>query len=168
MENRLGIYKLFPDVNLPKYATSGSACFDVCAYLKDEMEISYYDANNDKLTKNCWENSIDVYPGQRYLIPTGMVLDIPKGHSIRVHPRSGLSLKNGIILSNCEGVIDSDYVEQLYIILTNVSRVIHTINHGDKICQAELQLDLRCNFHELDICPNKKTDRDGGFGSTGE
>jgi len=56
-------------------------------------------------------------------VPTGLIFDIPLGFSLRIHPRSGLSYRRGISLSNCEGVIDSDYVEQTFVSVINNSDV---------------------------------------------
>lgn len=167
MRNTLGIYKIYPDIENLKYATEGSACFDICAHLEPGREITYYSPDNRECSKPPHHGILEIYPGQRYLIPTGLIFDIPNGHSLRLHPRSGLSLKKGLILSNCEGVIDSDYVNELFIILTNVSRVAENIKHGDKICQCEIIKDEIYKFDYLKTSPKEKTNRSGGFGSTG-
>ena len=96
---------------------------------------------------------------ERVLIPTGLILDIPEGYSVRLHSRSGLAWKDGVYLTNCEGIIDYDYVEPVFVMMTNISQSPKTINNGDRICQAELV--------EIPEPPTRKTERDGGFGSTG-
>jgi dUTP pyrophosphatase len=101
------------------------------------------------------------------LIPTGLVFNIPDGYSIRIHPRSGISFKNGIQLANCEGVIDSDYYHETFVALVNMSDVPFTIKHGDRIAQAELVQDLGAKFSETTERPEMRTNRQGGFGSTG-
>ena len=107
-------------------------------------------------------------PGWRYLIPTGIIFDIPVGCYIKVHPRSGNALKKGLITANNVGIIDEDYVEECNCIMINVSNTSIQINHGDRIVQAELR---KTESFEIDITntrPKQKTDREGGFGSTGQ
>ena len=101
------------------------------------------------------------------LVPTNLILDIPKGFSVKAHPRSGLSLKQGLTLFNCTGVIDSDYVDPLFITLVNISGTTRTICDGDRIIQAELQVKIDTALESTNKRPTKKTDRNGGFGSTG-
>jgi dUTP pyrophosphatase len=113
------------------------------------------------------DQSITLMPGDRVMVPTGLILDIPDGYSVRVHARSGLSLKQGLILVNSEGVIDSDYVEELFVLLTNVSENAQVIKNGDRIAQAELVKKEEYALWEIFEAPAKKTDRDGGMGSTG-
>jgi dUTP pyrophosphatase len=84
-----------------------------------------------------------------------------------LHPRSGLSLKKGLVLANCEGIVDVDYQEEVFILLTNISKMHQTIRKGDRIAQGEIV----CNepFH-IAVCgtrPEKHSERSGGFGSTG-
>ena len=102
------------------------------------------------------------------LVPTGLVFDIPEGYSVRLHSRSGWAYKYGIILANCEGIIDSDYVEEIMVMLTNISDEVVYIRHGDRTCQGELVKDERVEFDVVEERPVKKTNRDGGFGSTGD
>jgi dUTP pyrophosphatase len=106
-------------------------------------------------------------PGHRYLIPTNLILDIPEGFSVRIHPRSGLALKQGLTLINCEGVIDSDYVEPIYITLLNLSDSPVEISDGDRVAQAELVRSETYEIEEVNTPPARKTSRVGGFGSTG-
>lgn len=173
----LGIYKMYGDAHDPKWATNGSACFDLKAYLKPGIDVYLYDGNNlqqirtarDEVAR---ENSgILLNPGDRALIPTGLVIDIPDYHSIRVHPRSGLSWSEGITLTNCEGVIDYDYVEQLFISVINVSRQRIFIGDGERIAQAELIESIHADSIEivpLSTKPAQKTTRKGGFGHSGK
>ena len=98
---------------------------------------------------------------------TGLIIDIPKGYSVRVHARSGLSLKQGLVLANGEGVIDSDYVEEVMVLLHNVSENNITISNGDRIAQAELIKDVEYQVVDSAVRPGVKTSRTGGMGSTG-
>jgi dUTP pyrophosphatase len=107
-------------------------------------------------------------PGQRVLVRTGLKLDIPEDFSVRLHPRSGLAIKHGITLINAEGVIDSDYVEEVKVPIINLSSIQYTINHGDRICQAETVRNYSTKPYEILSPPPPKTERAGGFGSTGK
>jgi dUTP pyrophosphatase len=164
---KLNVYLTSPYASLPKLATSQSACFDVSACLK-QADVVVYGPHTEKKTEKVSElNQFVLYPKQRAAIPTGLILDIPEGYSVRLHPRSGLALKNGITMTNCEGIIDSDYVEELKVILTNTGADPFTLCHGDRICQAELVKNLDYTLEQCYTAPKQKTDRNGGFGSTG-
>ena len=71
------------------------------------------------------------------------------------------------MLANCEGVIDADYVEPVYMLMTNLDLTPIEISDGDRICQGELVRDEFYEFKQTSRRPMKKTDRDGGLGSTG-
>ena len=111
--------------------------------------------------------AISIAPGERVLVPTGCIMDIPQGYSVRIHARSGTSLKQGLVLANAEGVIDSDYVEEVFVMLHNISGNAVTINHGDRVAQAELVKNVEYSVEETPARPLHKTKRQGGFGSTG-
>jgi dUTP pyrophosphatase len=86
---------------------------------------------------------------------------------MRIHPRSGLSFK-GLVLGNMEGVVDSDYVEEVYVMLWNSTNFNDfLIKDGDRIAQAEIVENNPHVLLEITTRPSKKTDRNGGFGSTG-
>jgi len=140
----LKIYKIHPNSVLPKHATQQAACFDISA---------------------CGDTTVPA----RHTMPisTGIILDIPVGYSVRIHPRSGLAYKKGITLLNAEGVIDSDYTNELMILLYNTSNVPFVVKHGDRIAQGELVKNLDYTIEECYTAPSPKTDRVGGFGSTG-
>ena len=164
----LGIYKLHPTVQCPSLETENSACVDVYAYLKNGTIVTY-DRYNNKSTTTTDENTVGIRigPKERILIPTGIIFDIPEHYSLRMHPRSGLSIKKGLILANCEGVIDSDYVEELMIPVVNTSDISYDISHGERIAQIELVRKEYFTYLHLRERPEQKTDRSGGFGSTG-
>lgn len=164
----LKVYRLEPEASLPEYATKESACFDLHACLIPHSTINTRSwSNEDDIIHVNEYGIILLHPMTRALIPTGLIFDIPKNHSIRLHPRSGLSYKYGITLSNCEGVIDQDYTDQIYVSLINSSNFTFKINHGDRICQAELVCDARYPIVETNLKPKAKISRSGGFGSTG-
>lgn len=141
-------YRMSETVQPPHYATEGSACFDLRAWIPNEGKIT-------------------IGSGEYALVPTGLIFDIPENHSIRLHPRSGLAIKNGITLLNAEGVVDSDYIEEIKVILVNHGWQRFTVTHGMRICQAELVRNLDPQLEETNVKPVQKTSRVGGFGSTG-
>jgi dUTP pyrophosphatase len=95
------------------------------------------------------------------------VFDIPEGYSVRVHARSGMALKQGLVMANAEGVIDWDYVEQTHIMVLNVSNENLFVHNGERIAQGELVPVLQYGIEPIDTKPEQKTTRSGGFGSTG-
>mgnify|MGYP003647476273 FL=1 len=173
---KLKFYKMYKDVVAPKFATEGSACFDVCAYIiPEEMEITVYTMDNLKIKRKPeWynvqhgpKNRFRLSPAERILIPTGLILDIPDGHSVRLHTRSSVSLKRGLIMPNGEGIIDSDYHHQTFVMLYNASADDVFIENGERIAQGELIKNCMYEIEETEDVPKQKTNRVGGFGSTG-
>ena len=163
----LKIYKTFPSVELPKFATEQSACFDLSFQNVGKFDYSGFNRMNKAFTRPFKDGRLFVNAGDRIMVPTGLIFDIPKGYSVRVHARSGLSLKQGLVLVNSEGVIDSDYIEETFVLLMNVSDNGHWINPGDRIAQAELVKQEQVKIEERKTRPTVKTDRVGGMGSTG-
>jgi dUTP pyrophosphatase len=164
---QLKIYKTHADIVLPKFGTEQAACFDLAFQWYGKTEYTGYNAFNATFTRPINDGRIVLMPGDRVLVPTGLIFDIPEGHSIRIHPRSGLSYKQGLVLANLEAVIDSDYVHETFVLLTNWSENGQTITSGDRIAQAELVEQLKYDIVETTITPQQKTDRIGGLGSTG-
>ena len=165
----LKIFKTHESAYVPKFATAGAACFDVHASLIAGTSVKCYlseDTTPISLTVNAFGN-IYIPEGARTLVPLNLILEIPEGHSVRFHPRSGISLKQGLTLFNCEGVIDNDYVDPCFITLYNISGTSQIVSDGDRIAQGELQKSIEYSIQETDIAPRQKTDRVGGFGSTG-
>ncbi len=179
------IYKLAPNVILPTYQTEQSACFDIHAYLRGPnlTEDKYPIARTIKIINS--ENEvfetqvrftfdsddckadIEIPPRGRALIPTGFIMELESGFSVRLHARSGLAFKHGISLANSEGVIDSDYKEEVFVALINNSDKPYVVKHGDRIAQGEL---VECTTSAIIVTeekPGKVTQRTGGFGSTG-
>jgi dUTP pyrophosphatase len=163
----LFFYKMHDDVTIPIKATAESACFDFHAYLAEGTELKVED--NDLYQSNIVTSygSVTIGPRTRMLIPTGLIAEIPKGHSIRIYPRSGLSFKHGLALSNQVGVVDSDYVEEIFISLINLSNTPKKIIHNMRIAQGELVSHQWYRVRETVEKPVSSSDRVGGFGSTG-
>lgn len=162
----LKFWRVHTEVKLPKHQTDGSACFDLSFQGYGKNKVTGYNRMN-KPVERIMQSSMTISPGDRMLVPTGLVMDIPKGYSVRLHARSGTSLKQGLVLANAEGVIDSDYVEEVYILLHNISENAQTINFGDRIAQAELVKNEVYEIEESASRPSVKSSRVGGMGSTG-
>ncbi len=171
MSNDLHYYKLHPEVKDPIRATRGSACFDLYSFLQEDKPIKVYlnqleiVENKNRLVLN---GRVQVNPNERVLIPTGLIFDIPRGYSVRLYPRSSLALKQGLTLANNVGIIDWDYVEPVFAMIVNISGDVKYVNHNERICQGELFKDQPCIIEEVKDRPETKTDRKGGFGSTGK
>lgn len=164
----LKIYKTHPDIVLPAFGTQQAACFDLAYQPHGKSSYSGYDAFNGPLTRPINNTGqLIIMPKDRVMVPTGLIFDIPEGYSIRIHPRSGLSYKQGLVLANLEAVIDSDYVHETFVLLTNLGENHQVIKPGDRIAQAELVPQLKYNIVQITEAPTQKTDRVGGLGSTG-
>ncbi len=170
MSNDLHYYKLHPEVKDPIRATRGSACFDLYSFLQEDKPIKVY-LNQLEIVENkhrlVLNGRVQVNPNERVLIPTGLIFDIPRGYSVRLYPRSSLALKQGLTLANNVGIIDWDYVEPVFAMIVNISGDVKYVNHNERICQGELFKDQPCIIEEVKDRPETKTDRKGGFGSTG-
>lgn len=128
---------------LPAYATEGASGMDVVS-----------------------AEDLDLAPGQRHAVATGLALAIPPGYEIQVRPRSGLALKHGISVPNAPGTIDSDYRGELKVILINHGTESFSIRRGDRVAQLVLAPVTRGTWLEVDSL--EETQRgEGGFGSTG-
>lgn len=164
---RLGVYCINPQAILPSFATEGSACFDISACLEKKTTVKCYEPIANKLIGIDVQNdTITIHTGMRVMVPTGLIFEIPTGHSVRLHPRSGLALKNGIVLVNQEAVIDADYVQETFVLLENKSYTPFVVHHGMRICQGELIENVPTKIQETHVAPIMK-ERTGGFGSTG-
>ena len=171
MSNDLRYYKLYSEVKDPIRATEGSSCFDLYSFLQEDKPVKVYLNNFEKVDKKdriVQNGRVQVNPHERVLIPTGLIFDIPRGYSVRLYPRSSLALKQGLTLANNVGIIDWDYVEPVFAMIVNISGDVKYVNNNERICQGELFKDIKCILDEIDEKPDRKTDRDGGFGSTGK
>ena len=166
------VFRLNDAAELPAFATEGSACFDLKVCITTETRLKTYSPHNKEIMVPAKLGSdgrvqATLHPQFRTLIPTGLIFDIPKNHVLKVFPRSGMSVKFGIGLANSTGIIDSDYVEELFIPVYNMSDTPITIYHGDRIAQAMLEEIKQYVLVERKSRPEQKTERDGGIGSTG-
>lgn len=164
-EISLKFFKTIPWAMIPKYATEGSACFDFV--YPGVVSYQGYDSMNSKFDRDV-SGTLILMPNDRVMVPTGLIADIPNNYSIRIHPRSGLSLKSGVVLANQEAVIDSDYTQEIFILLHNISFQKVKIEPGDRIAQGELVYSPQYEIVEIKKEPKAKTSRKGGMGSTGK
>ena len=162
----LKIFRTHPSIIIPKKQTEQSACFDLSFQGHGKTAYKGFTRMN-KPFERVMNGMIVIQPGDRVMIPTGLIMDIPKGHSVRIHARSGMSLKQGLVLANAEGVVDSDYVEEVMVLIHNISENSISIYNGDRIAQAELIKDAEYVIEESAVRPGVKTSRIGGMGSTG-
>lgn len=169
------VFKLTPDAELPTYATTGSSCFDLRANLRVGEPVSGFKSNNTPTKTNPIARTsdgvltIDIDPGERFMIPTGLIFDLPENTTLKIYPRSGLALKQALILANCVGIVDADYVDPVFVILVNDSGNRIRIASGDRIAQGEVVVNPpKTVFSETKKPIKQKTNRAGGFGSTGK
>ena len=130
---------------LPSYATPGAAGMDLLAAVAAPLTIA---------------------PGQRVLVPTGLCIALPPGYELQVRPRSGLALRNGIVLPNSPGTVDEDYRGELQVIVMNAGSESFTVERGMRIAQAVLAPVVRAVWDEVSELPGTARGA-GGFGSTG-
>lgn len=140
---QLKVNRIHHRARLPEYATDGSACLDL----------------------RCVEYA-DVAPLDSHVFRTGLVVEVPEGHVMLIFSRSGHGFKNGVRLSNCVGVIDSDYRGEVMVKLHNDSRTTFGFEPCDRIAQAMIVPIPRVDI--VETYELTETARgDGGFGSTG-
>jgi dUTP pyrophosphatase len=108
-------------------------------------------------------------PGERRLLPTGLVLAIPHGFEGQVRPRSGLALRNGVTVLNAPGTIDADYRGEVAVVLVNHGDSPFEIRRGDRIAQLLIARCESWTWSPADSAEHLgETERgDGGYGSTG-
>lgn len=138
--------RLGKEIPLPEYATQGAAGLDLRA---------------------CVQEAVTLYPNETLLIPTGMAIHIAdEGVAAIIVPRSGLGHKQGIVLGNLIGLIDSDYQGELKISCWNRSKEAFTIEPGSRLAQLMFVPVLRPRFEIVNAF--EETGRgEGGFGHTG-
>ena len=109
---------------------------------------------------------VEIGPGERVLVPTGLRLAVPEGYEVQISPRSGLALKHGITVPNSPGTIDSDYRGPLGVIVLNAGQEPFRVEHGMRIAQMVVAPVVRAGF-ELAESLDETVRGIGGFGSTG-
>jgi dUTP pyrophosphatase len=136
--------RLAPDLPLPSYAHPGDAGADLMA-----------------------ARDVELAPGERQLVPTGVAIALPPGYVGLVHPRSGLAARLGVTVLNAPGTVDAGYRGEIMVILVNHDRAKPVkISRGDRIAQLVVQRVERADFHVVDELPDSGRGT-GGHGSTG-
>jgi len=142
----LNFLKSHPDAVEPKYAYESDSGFDLYS------------------VKEIW-----IHPLDRVLIPTGLHVDIPEGYEIQIRSKSGLALKQGLMVLNSPGTVDQGYTGEIQVILFNTTKNTVKIEKGQKIAQAVLCPVVNGKWVNLiQVNDIEKKDRNNkGFGSTG-
>jgi len=130
---------------LPAYETAGSAGMDLRANLAEPVVLK---------------------PLERFLVPTGLFIELPEGFEAQIRPRSGMAVKKGISLLNTPGTIDSDYRGEIKVIMVNISNEVQTIENGERIAQMVIS-----KFEKIEWLETQELQETlrgaGGFGHTG-
>ena len=130
---------------LPAYATPGSAGLDLVAAL---------------------ERPVEIQPGGRTLVPTGLAMELPEGYEAQIRPRSGLALRHGLTVLNTPGTVDSDYRGEVSVLLVNLGDRPVTLSRGERIAQMVVAPVTRIAWSEQASLSETRRGA-GGYGSTG-
>ncbi|MEO0600678.1 MAG: dUTP diphosphatase [Myxococcota bacterium] len=131
---------------LPAYQTAGAAGADLVAAVAEPLELR---------------------PGQRHAVATGIRLALPEGYEAQIRPRSGLSLRHGITVVNAPGTVDADYRGEILVPLINLSDTTYVIERGARIAQLVLAPVVRATWTVVDDVRDDTARGRQGFGSTG-
>lgn len=111
--------------------------------------------------------AIILRPLERYLVPTGLFIELPEHTEAQIRPRSGLAFKHGITVLNSPGTIDADYRGEIKVLLVNLSNEAFTIQPGERIAQMVIAKVERAHFIEVEGLTDSVRAA-AGFGSTGK
>lgn len=139
------ISKADKEILFPKQKSRGASGFDLASAHREELLL---------------------YPHKRILVATGVALSLAPGLEGQVRSRSGLSLKNGVVVVNAPGTIDADYRGEIKVILTNLSDEVFVIRFGMRIAQLVIAEVVMPSLVEVEILDESERN-DAGFGSTG-
>jgi len=132
---------------LPQYQSAGAAGLDLVAAVEEGRPLT-------------------LAPGGRALVPTGLVLELPKGIEAQVRPRSGLALRHGVTVLNSPGTIDWDYRGELKVLLVNLGEAAFKVERGARVAQLVVVRVAHAQLKEIRAAPATRRGA-GGFGSTG-
>ena len=135
----------FEGLPLPEYQTTGASGMDLVAACQSPVEIA---------------------PGERKLIPTGISISLPSGYEAQIRPRSGLAIRFGITLLNTPGTIDYDYRGEIQVILINLGQAKFVVERGMRIAQMVLSQVVKATLISADNL-DATVRGSGGFGHTG-
>jgi dUTP pyrophosphatase len=142
---RVRFQKLRPGALVPRYMSAGAAGMDLASAAAEPIELP---------------------PGGRAAVPTGLAFEIPAGFEGQVRPRSGLARKFGITLPNAPGTIDSDYRGEVQVLLANLGAEAYVVKPGDRIAQLVIAPVVTAELEEANSLEDSARG-DGGFGHTG-
>jgi len=138
------IQRLDGELPLPSYAHAGDAGADL--YAAEDVELK---------------------PGERAVVGTGVAIALPDGYAAFVHPRSGLAAKHGVTLVNAPGTVDAGYRGEIKVTLINTdAKEPFRLRRGDRVAQLVVQRVERAAFYEVERLPGSVRGANG-FGSTG-
>jgi dUTP pyrophosphatase len=158
---------LHAGVHPPHRATEHSAGYDLRAWFAtDQLDVwQGHSAAARTLGRNDAGRTLTLAPQERAIIPLGFRATLPTGIEGQIRARSGLALKQGLIVPNAPGTIDPDYTGEWGVLVLNASTADITITHGDRIAQLILTR-FECMPFTVGTVTSTTT-RAGGFGSTG-
>lgn len=139
------VRRLIHAVDLPVYSTPSSAGMDLFAAISGDETLM---------------------PGRRFLVPTGIEIELPEGFEAQVRSRSGLAYKEGLVVLNAPGTIDADYRGEIKVLIAHFGEKPFTIQRGFRIAQLVVTSHSRVEWKEIDALSETKR-QDKGFGSTG-
>ncbi|MCQ2743717.1 MAG: dUTP diphosphatase [bacterium] len=142
----LKIFRMAHNKFVPEYKTEGAAGMDLCAAITEPITLK---------------------PLERYLIPTGLKIELEHGYEAQIRPRSGLSIKHGISLINCVGTVDEDYRGEVCVGVVNLSNDEYTIQPDERIAQMVIAHVEQAKI-EVVTELSETVRGEGGFGSTGK
>jgi dUTP pyrophosphatase len=135
------------DLPLPAYQSAHAAGLDLLAAVPNDAPV-------------------EIAPGGRALVPTGIAIALPAGYEGQIRPRSGLAVRHGVTVLNSPGTIDADYRGELQVILVNISSESFVIRRGTRIAQIVI-----APIQHIELVESASLDAteraSGGFGSTG-
>ena len=170
-ETTIDIVNKSPNI-LPEYSTKDSAGMDLRAdFSRIKLENTkplglFFDADSVCIIDNkMW--TLEIKPGGRALIPTGLHIALPTGFEAQVRPRSGMAINQGITVLNTPGTIDSDYRGEIKVLLINLSNETYKIQPKERVGQLILSKIYHSDFKVMDEL-SETIRGEGGFGHTGK
>jgi dUTP pyrophosphatase len=134
--------------------------------LKEQAILPFYEHLYDSGLDLISIEEIEILPGDSYLVPTGIAIELPPGTEAQIRPRSGLALKHQITVLNTPGTIDEGYRGEIGVILINHGKQTFKVTKGMKIAQMVIAPVIRVEIEEVDQLSDSSRGT-GGFGSTG-
>lgn len=174
---QLGVYRLGPEVKMPEYRAGMSACFDLSFCPTTDKVIGYNSHSKPIKRPLNADKSLTIHPRERFLIPTGLVFklseifsvetfaDITKEKeelrqfSIRLYDNYELALKKGITLVTSEGIVDVDYQQEVFVMLTNIADSSVTLQYQEVVASGEVIVNELVKIIELTKSPVPHSNR---------